>query len=94
MSAIEAKQLQIKKYNVLESAMRDVDMRDGFLKAATSSSIINAGGMNGGYNEATIVTDRGKYILVVLSNQSDAKLAEKLMRAVMDLRTQKNNLKS
>lgn len=94
MYAIEEKLLQIKGYNVFEGAMRDVDMRDGLLKGTDSTSVVNAGGSSGGYNEGAIVSNKGKYIVVVLSNQPDAKLAEKLMRAIDNLHIEKNNLKS
>lgn len=88
---IEEKQLKISKYGQLESPMRDVKERGGFIAGSQSSTITNMVGSNGGYNEAINASKNGRYIVVMLSKQDNPELAKKFMLAVEKLHQQKHN---
>jgi hypothetical protein len=90
----DASQLNVKQTGVLETPLRNIRERQGILQAAQSTRITVAGDRAGSYNEGGIVTTKGKYVLVVLSKDSDATTVAKLVRMIDELRTRKDALKS
>lgn len=92
MYKLEEKELRISKYGDIESPMRDIDERYGFIAGTESNSPYSVVGSSGGYNEAMNTSKNGRYIVVMLSKQDNPELAKKFMEAVEKIHQQKRDL--
>lgn len=94
INAFTDRTMPIKKYDSLTSPMRDIVLRDGLLAGHGSGSIYSVGGASEGYNEAATTQNKGKYTIVVVSEQKDAAAAKQLMEAFEKLHLEKADTKS
>lgn len=93
-------QANIKKGSYLQSIMKNTLSRNGIIRGVASSggsanSVTSMIGSKAeqGYNEASIVSYKGRFILGIISDKGDADLAQKLAKSIMDLKTKKNEAK-
>lgn len=78
----------VRKNAVLESPMRNKDLRDGFNRS--SGNVVSFAGEDGdNYSEAGYITGKGRYYLSFVSEGASADTAAKLVRAIDELREEK-----
>lgn len=87
------KELPVKRLSDIDTAMRNVQARDGFLRQV-SNAVSAAGVGETGYAELALVRVRGMYTLSYLSDNKNPETAKKLVAAIEKLRAEKQAQKN
>lgn len=93
LQKLKDSELGIKQIDTLTSPMRNLSLRDGMKKAVPSADVAG-GATETSYNEIATISNKGQYRIAVLTKGADgAKTVTKLLKAVEELRAQKQALK-
>lgn len=87
------KELPAKRLSDIDTAMRNVQARDGFLRQVSNATSA-AGAGETGYAELAVVRVRGMYTLSYISDNKNPETAKKLVAAIEKLRAEKQAQKN
>ncbi|NLA43267.1 hypothetical protein GX865_03925 [Candidatus Saccharibacteria bacterium] len=83
----------VKRGESLEAPMRNINLREGFIRG-TTGTITSFGGESGSnYSEAGYISQKGRYLVAFISEGSDHKTAAKLLQQIDKLREEKSKTK-